>query len=133
MQSWFVKEIKIVPKNAQKYTRMLRQCGVDSVEVLKQVRLCMYVCMYVDINCLVYKALRRESHLLTVLNFDEDDEEDILLSLTGSNLHGSHCVTSSPRAFIYLYMTYIHTYKHTYFTENLSIFNVLNVMNILKK
>ena len=60
MQSWFVKEIKIVPKNAQKYTRMLRQCGVDSVEVLKQVRLCMcvyvcmYVCMYMDINFLVY-------------------------------------------------------------------------------
>jgi hypothetical protein len=51
----------------------------------------MYVCIYLFTVC-VCKALRREPHLLAVLNFDEDDEEDIMLSLIGSKHTGRHCI-----------------------------------------
>ena len=59
MVEWFVEQVKIVVKVAEKYAALLWEVDVGTIEKLK-------------------KKLVRNPNLLIALNFDEDDVEDIL-------------------------------------------------------
>ena len=64
LMGWFVKEVKIVPRVAEKYAKLLIEAEVGTIDRLR-------------------KKVKKNQNFLIEHSFDEDDVEDILKALLG--------------------------------------------------
>lgn len=73
--NWFVKEVKVVPKVAERYSHLLIEAEVGTIDRLK-------------------KKLTKNKNFLVEKGFDEDDSDDILKAMFGEN----HAAVAAPVA-----------------------------------
>jgi len=75
--AWFTNEVKIVPRVAEKYGKLLIDAEVGSVDRLR-------------------KKVKKNKNFLVEIQFDEDDVEDINKAILGADYHATETSKAEP-------------------------------------